>query len=86
MAFSEKGVQGAAQAIIVELLGRDVPEDIGGVLMSPMGNVDQGVGFTKAGGKQQAEDFAMSKLQPGIRDEMLIHDGGDAELLKQRGY
>jgi hypothetical protein len=86
MAFSEEGVQGAAQAIIVEFFGWDVPENIGCVFVGPMGYVNQGVGLTEAGGEQQAEDLAMRKLQPWIRDEMLIDDGGDAELLKQWGY
>jgi hypothetical protein len=86
MAFSEEGVQGAAQAIIVELLGWDIPEDIGGVFVGPLGYVNQGVGLTETGGEQQTEDLAMRKLQPWIRDEMLIDNGGDAEFLKQGGY
>ena len=51
MAFGEEAVQGTGQAIIVEFFGRNVPEDVGSMIVSPIGYVHQGVGFTETSGE-----------------------------------
>jgi hypothetical protein len=41
MTLREKGVEGPAEPIIVELVGRDAPQILGAALLGPGGDIDQ---------------------------------------------
>src|SRR5262249_56913861 len=56
VALREEGVQGPAQAVIVEALGREVPEEVSPGVGGPGGDVDQGRGLAEASCEQEAED------------------------------
>jgi len=45
MAVFEKGVQSTAEAVIVEFIGREVPEEIGAGSLSPAGSWTKAVGW-----------------------------------------
>jgi len=85
MALLEEGIQGTAEAVVVELLGGDSPEDIGALLVSPVGDTDQGLGMTQACGHQEREYLAMRELQLRIGWEMQVDEVSKVELLEQGG-
>ena len=45
MTLFEEGVEGATQAIVVEFIGGEVPEDVGSGLLRPARQIDQGSGL-----------------------------------------
>src|SRR5262249_36715129 len=56
VALAEEGVEGPAEAVVVEAGRRDAPKEIGAGLLCPGGEVAQGGGLAEACGQQQAED------------------------------
>src|SRR5260370_26689450 len=52
----EEGIQGTPQAIVVEAVGGDVPEEGGTSVFGPGGGVDQGGGLAQPGGEQETQD------------------------------
>jgi hypothetical protein len=77
VALAEESVEAAAEAVVVEFLGGDVPEDVGPGLRSPSGDVDQGRRPRQPGRQQQAEDLAVGELLLGIGGQVLLDDGGN---------
>jgi hypothetical protein len=73
-----------AQAIIVELVGGEVPKDVGACPVSPGREIDQGGRLAQACGQQKAEDLTVGKLELGIGRRMAVDDAGDVELIEQR--
>ena len=55
------------------------------MFVGPVGDADQGLGMTQAGGRQKRQDLAVRELQLGIGWEMLVEDVGEVELFEQRG-
>jgi hypothetical protein len=51
----EEGIEGAAEAVVVEALGGDVPEEVGAGGLGPGGDVNQGGGLAEAGGQEEAD-------------------------------
>src|SRR6266550_480358 len=84
MALLEKGIQGTAQTIIVELVGGEVPEDVGAGLVGPGREIDQGGRLAQARGQQQTENLTVGEFELGIGGQMAVDDAGDVELVKQR--
>jgi hypothetical protein len=84
MTLLEEGIQGASQAVVVELVGGHVPKDVGAGLLGPGGDVDQSAGLTKAGGEQQSQDLAVGEFALGVGGKMAVDDGGEVELFQQR--
>ena len=84
VALGEEGVQGSAQAVIVEAVGGDVPEEVGPGAFGPGGDVDEGGGLAESGGEQEAQDAAVGEGQLRIRGQVAVDDGGDVEALQQR--
>ena len=68
VALVEEGVEGASEAVVVEFVGRDVPEDIGAGFFGPGGDVDEGRGTGQPSGQQKTEDSTMGELEPAGRE------------------
>src|SRR5258708_1055201 len=83
MAMVEKGGEGSGEAIIVELVGGEVPEDVGAGLVSPGWEIDQGGRVAQACGQQQTENLAVGEFELGIGRQMAVDDAGDVELIEQ---
>ena len=83
MAVFEKGVERTAQAIVVEFVGGEVPEDVGAGPLRPGRKIDQGGRLAQPGGQQQAEDLAVGELPLGVGRQMAVDDAGDVELIEQ---
>ena len=83
MAVLEKGVEGTAQAIVVEFVGGEVPEDVGAGPFRPGGKIDQGRRLAQPRGQEQAEDLALGELQLGVGWQVAVDDAGDIELIEQ---
>ncbi len=77
-------IEGPSEAVIVELVWRDVPEQIGTTVLGPVGDVDQGQGLTEACGHEEAEDGPAGEFSLGIRGEVPVNDVSDPHLLQQR--
>jgi len=81
----EEGVEGTAEAVVVETLGGDVPEEVGGGGLGPGGDVDQGGRLAEACREEEAEDAAVGELQLRVGWQVAVDDVGDAEALEERG-
>ena len=66
MALLEKSIQGTAQAIIVELVGGEVPEDVGARLVGSGREIDQGGRLAQARCQQQTKNLAVGEFELGI--------------------
>ncbi len=66
VALAEEGVEGPAQAVIIQTLRREVPEEVGSGVGGPGGDVDQGGGLAEAGREQETEDLAVREGQLGV--------------------
>lgn len=75
MPLVEEGVEGSAQTVVVELVGRDVPQQFRPGFLGPLGDVDQGGGLGEPGRHQQAENIAVRKFELGVGRQMTIDDG-----------
>ena len=84
VALAEEGVECPPQAVIVEAVGGDVPEEVGPGTIGPRGDVDEGGGLAESGGEQETEDAAVGEGQLRIRWQVAVDDGGDVEALQQR--
>jgi hypothetical protein len=82
MAVLEQGVEGTAQAIVVEFVGGEIPEDVGAGPLRLGCEIDQGSGLVQPRGQQQAEDLAVGELQLRVRRQMAVDDAGDVELIE----
>jgi hypothetical protein len=51
MALGEESVECSSEAVIVERIGWDVPEEVGAGAVGPGGNVDEGSGLAQPGGE-----------------------------------
>src|SRR5581483_11464870 len=49
MALAEEGVEGSSQAVVVETVGGDVPEEVGSGIGGPGGDVDESGGSAETG-------------------------------------
>src|SRR5205823_8594363 len=85
VALAEAGVQGPAQAVVVEVGRGEVPEEVGPGLCGPGGEVDEGGGSAEPGGQQQAEDPPVGVGELGVRGQVAVDEGGDLEALQERG-
>jgi hypothetical protein len=65
--LAEEGVEGSAEAVIVEGVGGDVPEEVGTGIGGPGGDVDESGGLAESGGEQEAEDLAVRKSELRVR-------------------
>ena len=84
MTFVEEGIEGSSESIIVEFVGGDIPEQIGGVLVSPIGDVNQGIGLGQPSPDEQFRNIAVREFELRIGRGMLIDNVGDVELFEQR--
>lgn len=80
----EEGVKGSSEAVIVEGVGRDVPEEVGSGIGGPGRDVDEGGGLAETGGEQETEDLAVGEGPLWVRGKVSVDDGGDVELLQER--
>ena len=78
----KKASSARPEAVIVEAVGGDVPEEVGPGAFGPRGDVDEGGGLAEPGGEQEAEDAAVGEGQLGIRRQVAVDDGGDVEALR----
>jgi hypothetical protein len=85
VALGEEGVEGPAEAVVVEALGREVPKEVGPSLFGPGRDVDQGRGLAQAGREQEAEDLAVGESQLRVRGQVAVDDGSDVKPLKEWG-
>ena len=83
VALAEEGVESPAQAVVVEGLGGDAPQEVGPGVRSPGRDVDQGGGLAEAGGQQEAEDAAVGEGQLRVRGQVAVDDGGDVQSLQE---
>jgi hypothetical protein len=74
-------IQGPAEAIVVEFVGRDVPEEIGTGALGPVSDIDEGDGLGQACGDEQAEDSAAGELSLRIGRKMAINYSVEIHLL-----
>jgi hypothetical protein len=80
MTLFEKGVEGTTQAIVVEFIGGEVPEDVGSGLVGPGRDIDQGGGLAQPRRHQQTENLAVGEIELGIWGQMAVDDAGNIEL------
>jgi hypothetical protein len=85
VALCEEGVQGSAEAVIIEAVGRDVPQEIGSGFLSPAGNVDERGGVTQARGQKEGEDAAVGESELRVGRQVSIDNVGDVEALQKWG-
>ena len=83
VALAEEGIEGPAQAVVVEALGREVPEEVGPAVGGPSGDIDQGGGLAEAGGEQEAEDAAVGESQLRVGGQVVVDDGSDVQSLQE---
>src|ERR1700730_2138950 len=83
VALGEEGVEGAAEAIVVELVNGDVPEDVGTGAVRPVRDLAEGGWTGKPGGQQQAEDLTVAIFQLGIGRQMAVDDLGNLQAFQQ---
>ena len=77
----EEGVEGSAQAVIVELVRRHIGEDGRSGLLGPGGDVDQGRGLAQACRQRAApHNLAMGILLLRIGRQMTIEDLFDVSV------
>ena len=81
---SKKASRAQTQAIVVEFIGGEVPEDVGAGLLGPGRDIDQSGGLTQSRRHQQAEDLAVGEFELGIWGQMAVDDVGDVKLVEQR--
>src|SRR6202041_1696894 len=78
-----EGIQGPTEAIVVELVRRDVPEEGGAGSLRPVGDVAQSDGLRQSSGQKQSQKRAISILGLGVGGEMMVNDVGDAHAFEQ---
>src|SRR5262249_25185517 len=83
VALGKEGVKGSAQAVVVQALGGDVPEEIGPSVLGPGGEFDEGGGLEERGGEQEAQDGAVGEGELGIGGQMAVDDRGEVEPLEE---
>src|ERR1022692_1547131 len=83
MPLVEEGVEGSAQTVVVELVGRDVPQQFRPGFLGPLSDVDQGGGLGEPGRQQQAENVAVRKFQLGVGRQMTIDDASEIEPIQE---
>src|SRR5262249_44047567 len=83
VALVEEGIEGAAKAVVVELVHRDVPEDIGTGFLGPGGDVDQRGGAGEPSGEEQAEDLSVAEFELGVRRQMAVDNLRDLHALQE---
>ena len=84
VALGEEGVECPAQAVIVEAVGGDVPEEVSPGALGPGGDVDEGGGLAQPGGEQEAEDASVGESQLRIGWQVAVDEGGNVEPLEER--
>jgi hypothetical protein len=84
VALGEEGVERPPQAVIVETVGGDVPEEVGPGAIGPRGDVDEGGGLAKSGSEEEAENAAVGVSQLRIWRQVAVDDRGDVEALEER--
>jgi hypothetical protein len=67
VALGEEGVEGSSQAVIVEAVGGDIPEEVGSGISGPGRYVNEGSRLTESGGEQEAEDLAVGESELRVR-------------------
>src|SRR5262249_36503297 len=85
VALAEEGIEGTAEAVVVEAVAGGVPEEGGGGGGGPGGGGGGGGRVAEACGEQQAEDAAVGELPLGIWRQVGIDDVGNVEALEERG-
>src|SRR5947209_1611002 len=83
VALAKEGVERAAEAVVVELGGRDVPEDVRTGFLRPGGDVDQGGRAGQPRGQEEAEDLAMREFELRVGGQMAVDDAGDVPAFQQ---
>lgn len=68
VAFFEEGIKGPGQAVVVELIGRDVPEILGAMFAGPVGDVDQRGRRVQTGSQEDFKSGAVGNV--GIAGKM----------------
>ena len=84
VALSEEGVECSSEAVIVEAVGGDIPEEVRPGAFRPRGDVDEGCGLAEPGGEQEAEDASVGKSQLGVWRQVVVNDGSDVETFEER--
>src|ERR1700676_4537981 len=83
MGLGEQGVECAAEAVIVETVGGDVPQKVSPGAFGPGGDVDEGGGLTESGGEEEAEDASVGESQLRIGRQVAVDDGCKVEALEE---
>src|ERR1039457_5177836 len=79
----EEGVEGSAQTVVVELVGRDIPQQFRPGFLGPLSDVDQGGGLGEPRRQQQAESVPVQKFRLGVGRKMTLEDEGGSEPIQQ---
>src|ERR1700677_4031961 len=84
VSLREKGVESAAEAIIVELVGGDAPEVLGAGFLGPLSDVNQRQRLRQSRSQEQTQYLAMREFELWIGRQMAIDDGRQLHLLQER--
>lgn len=82
-ALGEEGIQGAAEAVVIELSGGDLAEQVRAAVLSPGGDVDQGHGVTQAGSEEELQDGGVGELGLGVGGQVLLQDGAQLQAFQE---
>ena len=84
MALVEERIERSSQSIIVDLLDRHVPDDVGRGVSRPLADVGQRTRRTDSRSEEKTEHGAMIELSLRISRQMLINHLSDFHLFDQR--
>src|SRR5450755_4479437 len=74
MPLLEKGIQRASKAVVVEFVGRHIPEQVEAGVVDPVGNIDERRRMAQACRQQNAQHRAMRVFQLRIGRHMTVDD------------
>lgn len=84
MPLGKKGVERSTEAVVVHLLDRHAPQDVGPGLLSPSGHVAKCNRVVKPRGNQQGQNHAMRELGLRIFRQMSVDHVRHIHTFKQR--
>lgn len=86
MPLAEEGIQRLAQPVVVELLGRNVPQDVSPAFGGPTRNIHQRHRTIQPRCDQQAQHGAMLVLRTRVGRQMSIDNARHIHPFKQRPH
>jgi len=84
MPLGKESIERSSEAIVIDFLDRDLPEQVGAALLGPFRDVDQRGRSIQPRCNQKTENFSMAELSPRIGGKVLIDNCRDVHPFQQR--